>query len=67
MPAGVLPGARRHTIPLTDLSTEGGRVPGVPLEGPIVAPRPQIFLPDEDMVATVDATTMEFIRDWSLR
>ena len=44
MPAGVLPGARRHTIPLTDQGAEGGRVPGVPLEGPIVAPRGQIFL-----------------------
>ena len=46
MPAGVLPGASRHTIPLTDQGAEGGRVPGVPLEGPIVAPRRQIFLPD---------------------
>ena len=47
MPVGVLPGARRHTIPLTDQGAEGGRVPGVPLEGPMVASRPQIFLPDE--------------------
>ena len=46
MPAGVLPGASRHTIPLTDQGAEGGRVPVVPLEGPIVAPRRQIFLPD---------------------
>ena len=46
MPAGVLPGVRRHTIPLTDQGAEGGRVPGVPLQGPIVAPRHQIFLPD---------------------
>ena len=47
MPAGVLPGARRHTIPLTDQGTEGGRVPGVPLKGPIVVHRRQIFLPNE--------------------
>ena len=34
-------------MPLTDQGAEGGRVPGVPLEGPIVAPRRQIFLPDD--------------------
>ena len=46
MPAGVLLGARRHTIPLTDQCAEGGRVPVVPLEGAIAAPKRQIFLPD---------------------
>ena len=46
MPAGVLPGTRRHTIPRTEQSAEGGRVPGVPLEGPIVAPRRQVVLHD---------------------
>ena len=46
MPAGVLPGARRHTIPLTDQGAKGGRELGVPVGGPIVAPRRQIFLPD---------------------
>ena len=51
MPAGVLSGERRHTIPLTDQGAVGGRVPGVPLEGPIVAPRRQIFLPDVPLIS----------------
>ena len=47
MPAGVLPEAGRRTIPLTDQGAKGGRELGVPVGGPIVAPRRQIFLPDE--------------------
>ena len=50
MPAGVLPEARRRTIPITDQGAKGGRELGVPFGGPIVAPRRQIFLPDEDTV-----------------
>ena len=46
MPAGVLPEARRRTIPPTDQGAKGGRELGVPVGGPIVAPRRQIFLPD---------------------
>ena len=46
MPAGVLPEARRRTIPLTDQGAKGGRELGVLVGGPIVAPRRQIFLPD---------------------
>ena len=49
MPAGVLPEARRHTIPLTDQGAEGGRVLEVPLAGPIVVPRRQIVLPNEHL------------------
>ena len=54
MPAGVLPGASRHTIPHTNKGAKGGRELGVPLEGPIVVPRRQICLPDRDLGSLVN-------------